>query len=50
MAKKRKKKSKRGPVAERLKVQGAWRDAVRKALKKQRPPEGWPTEPKPSAE
>lgn len=35
--------SKRGPKAERLKLSGDWRDAVKKALKKERPKDrGWP--------
>ena len=31
-----------GPEPERLKIEGDWEDAVAKALKKKRPPEGWP--------
>lgn len=40
--KKRKEPAKRGPVPERLKIEEPWGEAVRKALKKKRPPEGWP--------
>jgi hypothetical protein len=32
----------RGPEPERLKIDGAWEDAVRDALKKKPPPGGWP--------
>lgn len=37
-------KSKRGPIPERLKIKGDWETAVGKALKKERPKEGWPDE------
>jgi hypothetical protein len=33
---------KRGPSPERLKIKGDWEGAVEKALKKERPKEGWP--------
>lgn len=36
------KQSRHGPEAERLKIDGNWVDAVDTALKKKRPPEGWP--------
>lgn len=39
-AKKRKRPS--GPPAERLKIEGNWKEAVKKALKKKRPSSGWP--------
>ncbi len=35
-------KKKRGPVPDTLKIKGDWRDAVRKAIKKERPKESWP--------
>lgn len=38
-------KRKRGPDPERVKFEGDWEEAIRKALRKERPPEGWP-EPK----
>ena len=31
-----------GPEPERTKAEGDWKNAVRKALKKKKPPEGWP--------
>jgi len=34
--------SKPGPKPETLKIKGNWQDAVRKSLKKRKPPEGWP--------
>ena len=35
---------KRGPSPERLKIKGDWETAVGKALKKERPKEGWPAD------
>lgn len=35
---------KRGPKAERVKIEGDWEDAIDKALSKKRPKEGWPKE------
>lgn len=35
-------KKKRGPPPDTLKVEGDWRDAVKKALEKKRPASGWP--------
>lgn len=32
-----------GPQPDRLKLNGDWKDAAKKALKKERPPEGWPS-------
>ena len=31
-----------GPKPDQLKLKGDWQDAAKKALKKERPPEGWP--------
>jgi hypothetical protein len=31
-----------GPKPERLKIKGNWQSAMRKSLKKRKPPEGWP--------
>jgi hypothetical protein len=39
---KKAKSKKRGPIPERLKIKGDWETAVAKALKKERPKEGWP--------
>lgn len=33
-----------GPEPERVKADDGWKDAVKKALKKKKPPEGWPRE------
>lgn len=33
---------KRGPVERRVNIEGDWKAAVKKALKKKRPPGGWP--------
>jgi hypothetical protein len=38
-----KKKSKPGPKADRLKLHGNWKDAVKKSLTKKKPSEGWPS-------
>ncbi len=35
-------KKKPGPDAERLVIEGDWEDAMRKAMGKKRPPDGWP--------
>jgi hypothetical protein len=40
------KKQKRGPAPERVKIKGDWEKAIGKALKKERPKEGWPPEKK----
>ena len=37
--------SKPGPDAERVKVDKPWGDAVKEALKKKRPKDGWPKPP-----
>ena len=45
--------SKPGPEPDRLKIDGDWKDAVKKALNKPRPEGGWPDAPnkdEPSAE
>ncbi len=31
-----------GPAAETLKIEGLWEDAVAKAMRKRKPPGGWP--------
>jgi len=36
------KSAKPGPKPETLKIEGNWKDAVDKALKKKRPKAGWP--------
>jgi hypothetical protein len=40
--KKAQKPAKRGPKADVLKLEGNWRDAVKKSLAKKKPAEGWP--------
>jgi len=42
MPKKKSHKQKSGPKAETVKIEGDWESAVDKALKKERPKEGWP--------
>lgn len=37
-----KRKSKRGPSPDRVKIKGDWSEAVKKALEKTRPSDGWP--------
>lgn len=34
--------STRGPKAKSLKIEGDWRDAVKKSLEKKKPATGWP--------
>jgi hypothetical protein len=41
MAKKKLSK-KPGPAAEVLKLTGNWKDAIKKAMTKKKPPGGWP--------
>ena len=36
------KKATRGPEADRLKIDGNWKDAVKKSFEKKKPAEGWP--------
>jgi hypothetical protein len=31
-----------GPKADRLKLEGNWRDAMKKSLSKKKPAQGWP--------
>ena len=38
------KPKKRGPKPDRLAIPSKWKDALTKAVKKIRPPEGWPEE------
>jgi hypothetical protein len=33
---------KRGPKPDMLKIEGDWKDAVKKSLAKKKPAEGWP--------
>jgi hypothetical protein len=42
MSKKKPNKLKSGPKPEVVKIQGNWENAVWRALKKERPKEGWP--------
>jgi len=43
---KAKEKQKRaGPEPERVQIEGDWKKAVGKALKKKRPKDGWPEKP-----
>jgi hypothetical protein len=35
-------KNKPGPKADHLKIDGNWKQALKKVLGKKRPPEGWP--------
>ncbi len=42
MSKKPKKKEKTGQKPETIKISGDWEQAVDKALKKERPSDGWP--------
>ena len=37
---------KTGLEPERVKIEGDWEEAVKRALGKKRPPEGWPRPPK----
>lgn len=47
MAKDADKKKKPGPDPDHLKLEGDWEDAMKKALEKKRPKEGWPKPDKP---
>lgn len=44
-AKKRARARKPGPEADRIKLEGPWEDRVGDALKKPKPPGGWPAMP-----
>lgn len=46
MCRKKQKKTKRGPKPERVKIDRPWKDAVKDALEKKRPKDGWPDEKK----
>lgn len=37
----------RGPPPDRLKIEDDWEEAIKKALRKERPKDGWPKPPKP---
>lgn len=37
---------KRGPKPENLTIKGDWQEAVKKAIKRGKPPEGWPKDKK----
>jgi hypothetical protein len=39
---KKPKQGTRGPKPEVLKIEGDWREAVKKSLAKKKPPSGWP--------
>jgi hypothetical protein len=34
--------AKRGPKPDTLRIEGDWRDAIKKSLNKKKPPGGWP--------
>jgi hypothetical protein len=40
--KSKKKSARRGPKAKVLKLEGNWRDAMKKSLAKKKPAQGWP--------
>ena len=46
MAAKKHAKKTPGPEPETLKIEGDWKDAMKKALPKKKPAEGWPKPPK----
>ncbi|HYX31187.1 MAG TPA: hypothetical protein VE863_21815 [Pyrinomonadaceae bacterium] len=39
---KKKKRNQPGPKADVLKIEGDWKDAIKKSLTKKKPTEGWP--------
>jgi hypothetical protein len=39
---KKKQKNKRGPKPDTLKIEGDWEQAMKKAIRKEKPEEGWP--------
>ena len=42
----RKRRNKPGPKPDHLKLQGDWEEAVQKAIRKEKPEEGWPDDKK----
>jgi hypothetical protein len=34
--------ARRGPKPDTLKIEGDWKEAMRRSLQKKKPPEGWP--------
>lgn len=46
----KKKPNKPGPKSDRLKIIGDWQDAMKKAVKKKKPREGWPDKSKKKSE
>jgi hypothetical protein len=40
----KKKTAKRGPKPEMLKLEGDWRDAIKRSFMKKQPAQGWPKE------
>jgi hypothetical protein len=42
----KKKAKKRGRKSGRLIIDGNWQEAVKKAVKREKPPEGWPKDSK----
>ena len=38
----KKKRTKPGPKEDRVKIEGDWKDAIKKSLVKKKPAEGWP--------
>jgi hypothetical protein len=38
----KKKPAKTGPKPDTLKIEGKWREAIKKSLSKKKPPDGWP--------
>jgi len=44
-AKKKAAKKRPGPEPARLRIKGEWKQAIKKAMKKRKPREGWPKAP-----
>jgi len=42
-------RKRRGPKPNHLKIEGDWQEAIKKAVKKKKPPEGWPDKKKPKS-
>jgi hypothetical protein len=42
----KKKRQKRGPKPDKLQIDGDWQEALKKAVKKKKPENGWPEEEK----